>query len=171
MVLRRGNIRGYTVGVSYYVIGDDGQKYGPADVATLQDWIADKRVGPNTVLEDEASGLRVAASTLNELRFDVPAPTAYPRTGDYGSSNPVGVPYIASDGKDASLQPALIGFGLAAVSLVLTFTIGYLGIFAALYGVSYAWRARETHPALGWAGVALNVIAIIVAILVRTKTV
>jgi hypothetical protein len=53
----------------YYVIADDGQKYGPADVPTLNQWAQEGRLLPTSMLEDEASGARVAASTVTGIGF------------------------------------------------------------------------------------------------------
>jgi len=59
--------------VRYFVIGEDGQKYGPADVATLNGWIAEQRLTPTQQLEEEASGVRMAASAVQGLNFPVQA--------------------------------------------------------------------------------------------------
>lgn len=53
----------------YFVIGDDGQKYGPADVATLQSWVGEGRLLPSQQVEEEGSGIRMAASAVNGLVF------------------------------------------------------------------------------------------------------
>lgn len=53
--------------MAYYVIAHDGNRYGPADIATLQQWVREGRIVPNTVLEDEFTGTQVRASLLPEL--------------------------------------------------------------------------------------------------------
>jgi len=63
----------------YFVIGDDGQKYGPADVATLNSWITEGRLLATTLLENEATGERVAAQALPGLAFaavGIPTPAS-----------------------------------------------------------------------------------------------
>jgi hypothetical protein len=63
----------------YFVIGDDGQKYGPADVATLNSWITEGRLLATTLLENEATGERVAAQATPGLAFaavGIPTPIA-----------------------------------------------------------------------------------------------
>ena len=83
----------------YFVIGDDGQKYGPADVATLQTWIAEGRLLPTQQLEDESSGLRQAAAAVNGLRFPTaaapgaPGAPGGPPTGSPYGQAPGGSPY------------------------------------------------------------------------------
>ena len=58
----------------YFVIGDDGQKYGPADVLTLQAWVGEGRLLPNQQVEEEGSGIRMAAAAVNGLNFPDLAP-------------------------------------------------------------------------------------------------
>ena len=60
--------------MGYYVLGDQGQKYGPADVATLNMWVGEGRVVPHTMLEDEVSGGQIAAASVPGLQFQVVAP-------------------------------------------------------------------------------------------------
>jgi len=67
--------------VQYFVIGDDGQKYGPADLATLNAWIAEGRLLANTILEDSRSGARTPASAVPGLQFAPPAGGGYQAPG------------------------------------------------------------------------------------------
>jgi len=53
----------------YWVYAADGQKYGPVELAELQQWIDQGRIVRHTTLEDEASGVRMAANAITELRF------------------------------------------------------------------------------------------------------
>ena len=75
----------------YFVIGDDGQKYGPADVPTLQAWVNEGRLLPTQQVEAEDSGIRSAARAVNGLVFPVestgpagPGP-GIPQGSPYGS--------------------------------------------------------------------------------------
>ncbi len=94
----------------YFVIGDDGQKYGPADVATLNSWITEGRLLPTQQLEDEASGMRLAAGAVQGLNFPVQSAAAQAAATQPGpASNPYagGQPYQqgyprASFGDDGS---------------------------------------------------------------------
>ena len=49
--------------MQYFVIGPDGQKFGPADINTLTQWAAEGRLTPATMLEDEF-GKQMPASEL-----------------------------------------------------------------------------------------------------------
>ena len=55
--------------VSYFVIGADGSKYGPADEFVLQEWVAQNRLTSTTELEDARTGERILAGYVPELRF------------------------------------------------------------------------------------------------------
>ncbi len=62
--------------MKYYVIWSDGQKFGPADVDTLNQWIQEGRVTPETELESVATMARLSASSVPGLIFGQPAPAA-----------------------------------------------------------------------------------------------
>jgi len=55
--------------VRYFVVADNGQMFGPADIPTLNVWIAEGRVIPTTLLQLEGSQSRMAASTVPGLTF------------------------------------------------------------------------------------------------------
>ena len=51
----------------HYVHGADGQKYGPAELTELQQWRAEGRILPETLIEPEVGGDPFPARTLAEL--------------------------------------------------------------------------------------------------------
>lgn len=53
----------------YYIHAVDGQVYGPVDETGLNEWIAEGRVVPTTLLQPENSQMRVAASTVQGLNW------------------------------------------------------------------------------------------------------
>jgi len=55
--------------VRYFVIAADGNKYGPADIPTLNSWIAEGRLVATQILEDEETGARVEAARVMGLNF------------------------------------------------------------------------------------------------------
>lgn len=124
----------------YYVIAPDGQRYGPADVETLNAWITEGRVTPNQLLEEEGSGTRVAASAVPGLVFPQqtnqsfaggqPYQNYYPRGG---GPTPGGVPF--DDGKQDVTYAWICG------ALGLCCCLGSIG------GIYYANRAKQKgHP-------------------------
>ena len=59
--------------VQYYVLGSGGQKYGPADAATLTQWASENRLTPTAELENSFSGERVLASQVPGIVFPIAA--------------------------------------------------------------------------------------------------
>ena len=54
---------------SYFVIGDNGAKYGPADEFVLQEWIGQNRLSSKMQLENVATRQRLLAGYAPELIF------------------------------------------------------------------------------------------------------
>lgn len=84
----------------YFVVSLDGQKYGPADIPTLQQWIGEGRIMPSTYLEEEIGGARMQAGGVQALRFPVepsmsPPVTTQPYQSVY--TNPMGDPNRPQD--------------------------------------------------------------------------
>jgi|GEM_PF-504117 len=76
----------------YYVIAEDGKKYGPADLTSLNEWIGQSRLHAANWLEEEMTGARVMASEVRDLNFaklnqdgnsvpPITPPPVSPRTG------------------------------------------------------------------------------------------
>lgn len=51
----------------FYVIGPDGMRYGPADMATLRTWCSQGRIRHDTLLEDPLTQSRFQARSLPDL--------------------------------------------------------------------------------------------------------
>ncbi len=61
----------------YYVIdGNSGQKYGPADLATLNQWAREGRVRPDARIEDAILGTVMMANQVPGIEFPTAPPTA-----------------------------------------------------------------------------------------------
>lgn len=85
--------------MNFYVIGPDGTKYGPADLATLNSWISQNRLLPDSVLENAADGTQSPASQVPGLNFGRPvtpsepsAPQSQPQS-PYSQPGPSSNPY------------------------------------------------------------------------------
>lgn len=72
--------------MNYFVIANDGQKYGPADIATLNQWAQEGRVLPTQMLEDAATGTQTMASQVPGLIF--PAAASQPNFQNPNQHNP-----------------------------------------------------------------------------------
>lgn len=151
--------------MAYYVLGEYGQKYGPADVAILNLWISEGRIAPATMLEDESSGSQVVASAVKGLQFVVmPNPALgnqapyqapqYPQqpyqsqpyqqpyqTQPYQPQAPIGAGSYASDAQFRRAR------SLCLVSLVLTLIFPIAGFAAAIASIINAVMAKDSgHP-------------------------
>lgn len=107
--------------MGYYVIAHDGNRYGPADIETLQQWVREGRVAPNTTLEDEFTGTQVRASLLPELSHLFP-PTAPPPT-DATRQPP---PMPRSAGTPSGEATAALVFGILGLICCPVFSIASL---------------------------------------------
>ena len=76
--------------MKYYVVDSSGQRYGPADMTTLQAWAREGRVTGASVLEVEGTGHRTtAAAVLGSGAFAVqPAFEQRPGGGVFGEQVP-----------------------------------------------------------------------------------
>ena len=62
----------------YYVIAPDGQRYGPADVSVLNQWVMEGRLAADSEVEREGDGERMTLSRVEGVAFASPAPMAAP---------------------------------------------------------------------------------------------
>lgn len=133
--------------MEFFVLAPDGNEYGPADVPTLQQWVAENRLNRQSRLRHRVTGQVVEAGTIADLFPKVsgappvmPTPTApsnYPRAyvpkqqPQYGLGN-------------SSFTWALIDSGLSIVFPFLSFR---LGILWAAFGLVNAIQAKRLgHP-------------------------
>lgn len=133
----------------YYVLADDGNRYGPADLATLNQWIVDHRLLPHQMLEEEASGARIAAQAVPGLNFPVAAsapgstpggPTGPAYSGYYrGAAGGSG----ADDGsRDITAAWVLFGVGIFGCCFA-----RFGGFLIPAAGIYFAAQARKKgHP-------------------------
>lgn len=74
-------------GEQYFVVGPDGNKYGPADTATLTQWAAENRLNPTSMLEEASSGMRIEAQRVSGIVFPTAAgATGTPIANQYGET-------------------------------------------------------------------------------------
>lgn len=112
----------------HFVHGNDGNKYGPADLATLQQWKVEGRLTPETMLEPEVGGAAFPARDVPGL-FVAPAP----QPGPYEPGGPqyASYPYVPPQPQNVQ-NFAIAGWILAVVSLCVCWPIlGPLSIYFA----------------------------------------
>ena len=149
--------------VRYYVLADDGQKYGPADIATLNAWIADNRLLPTQMLEEEASGVKIAARAVAGLNFPTsesaatpPPPAGTPYAGYYRGTQEVG------DDGSKDVMVAWIMFGVSFISCCF---VQWGGFVIPAVGTYYANRARNKGHQQGTLTFVLNLIWLVILVL------
>lgn len=149
--------------MNYFVVAADGQKYGPADLNALNEWIVQGRLYPGSFLEEEATGRRYPASSVPGLRF-APTPPPPGTAGGYPRGYPASAPMMREQHEHGKVLGA---FALGIGAILVAIFIGFFSLFLAIWGIQMAWAAKEEdHPA-GWFAVAFNVLVIIAVIVIR----
>jgi hypothetical protein len=128
--------------VRYYVIGQDGNKYGPADIATLRQWIAEGRVNPDTWLEEEGSGQRVQSKSV--VTPDAPQAPAYTPHQQQNFSQPPGPisPYPRQQSTQGDGQTQFVIGWICAVMSLFCCPVGF-GAAAIILGTN---AKSKGHP-------------------------
>ena len=126
----------------FFVLTQDGQRYGPADIPTLNQWIVEGRIPANQWLEQEGTGQRLIASAVPGLFF-LPAaessvPVGFSQAPGYYNRGPIyGQTYGGQFGGSSELSMAWV--------------LGVIGLLCfpptAIVGIIMANRARKAgHP-------------------------
>jgi hypothetical protein len=172
----------------YFVLDDQGTKYGPADLATLNQWAVQGRIAPNTTLVEEFTNVRHRAIDLPGLHIAVmpgmPAqglptqnPGAYgaPGQGAYGQmlpgASPVQPQYQPTNTGpfnnpigtlNSGQNEANISFGLSILTLILCAVIPCLGLLSGIPAIFYAGKAMKQGSPSG--GSAMSFAVLVTAI-------
>jgi hypothetical protein len=120
----------------YYVTGEDGRRYGPADEALLRDWATQGRLTPNSLLEPESGGAGIYASALPGLQFPPIVPNAT-------SAAPYGAPYNVPYAPNPYGQPVggYANRGWGNWEIQLCWGIAIVSAFALLCGMGAGFAA------------------------------
>lgn len=148
--------------IQYFVLGSGGQKYGPADAATLTQWAAESRLTPTTELENSVTGERVMASQVAGIIFPMAnagaSSAASPVASPYGQqSNYPRQDYTAS-GEEPGKKEVTYAFVLSALGL-------FCCCFAHIGALIFAYKAKQMgNPnakvaiIVGWVVLALTLV-------------
>lgn len=161
--------------MAYYVLGPNNDRYGPADLATLNMWIAEGRIAQTTHLQDEATGNVVAAGNVPGLQFT----STHTVTAPPGAASPYFRPPAPQQApvpfNQAGFQPTMTNTGkndlnfsflLAFLSPFLSFFC-FFGFAAAACGIGLGIRAKNAGQNLGNLAIACNVVALVIAVAVK----
>jgi hypothetical protein len=120
----------------YFVISPDGQRFGPADLDTLNQWSREGRIGPPTLLQAETGGATFAASLLDGLSF--PAAAIPPSFANYQRTSG-----LTTDDGSKDLRQAWIA---GILSPILSFMCIF-GLAATLFGFGAGLKAKQKGQA------------------------
>jgi hypothetical protein len=143
----------------YFVIGPTGDKYGPADVPLLNQWIAEGRLFPASIVVSEANGTQTPASTVPGLQFAPGVPPSSPVAAHMAPPTYAGA-YTPPQYESEDHRLAFVGIGLGTLSIVLTFFLGWGSMLCWLSGFATSWQGRKERPALAYLGIAINLVAL-----------
>ena len=118
--------------MNYFVIAADGQKYGPADVPTLNHWAQEGRVLASSMLEDAATGQQYIATSVPGLQF--PLAQTYQNYQEPGVQSPRSGPIYNDNGAEDVKKVWIFG-GLAFIPCcaIVNLVFGVLAIVFASY--------------------------------------
>ena len=144
----------------YFVIGSDGNEYGPVEMDTLKTWVAENRVLPTTILKDAATGQSGQASYVPGLFAAAP-----PTQPQYQQAPPPGtmntgyqLPNFSQPPQPTTGYPRQVqqksfydadpfpwrAFIYPLLSLVSFFVCGGFGFIFGGYGLYYAIQVQSS---------------------------
>ena len=154
----------------YFVVADDGSKYGPAEVSLLNVWIEEGRLLPKMVLEEEGTHHRVAAASIEQLDFYVLEAPAPPSPTDLVPSEVAALVYDVSVTHESERADMFLSWAMVVVTLCLSgvkLMAGYIGAFTALLGIVAAWKAKDRGFEGASVALAMNVFGLLIWLLAR----
>ena len=145
------------------MIGQDGQRYGPVDLTTLNNWVTEQRVTDRTWLEEAETGRRLLSTEVPGLVLvqSAPEPPSAPFQSPYGepqqgSPYPRGYPYGQDNGQ-GDLTKSFVFSALGFLCCPVVFSV---------LGIIFANKAKEKgHPQSQTAFV-LAIVSLVVGALV-----
>lgn len=161
--------------MQYYLVDPSGQRYGPADLATLNQWAQTNRLLPTSILIHAATGQQVAASQVPGLYFPM-------QGGNPGPHQPYQT-YPRADVASAGQGELTAAWVLGGIGLPISLFFGLccpiisaLNVFSIL-GIILAHRSKQlgnlrTSGAmwLSIVGVAIGPIATVVILALAAAT-
>ena len=156
--------------MEYYVIAPNGQKFGPATVATLNAWIQEGRIAPDTLLQDAATGAQIVARALPALSFIHQPNPAPPNANPYLTQSPAHHPMFYAQGQQTWNQPPTVSSGQVLGAWICTVVspllmVCYFGLAGALFGcITGGQLVKQGNKTAGGVMLAFNVLWIVLFI-------
>ncbi|MBL8059680.1 MAG: hypothetical protein JNK63_03065 [Chthonomonas sp.] len=154
--------------MSYFVIDPtSGQKYGPADTDTLNVWIREGRVTPETQLEDAISGSTIGARAVAGLTFDSvvaesPSHPQFKEPPKPSRPSEIRTPTQVPGQQDATNAWIYFALGFAVCSVIFLPMSIIAANKAAMVGNNTAYWAKVLSVVL----IVLNVLALVVLVMI-----
>jgi len=167
----------------FYIVGGDGNQYGPADVTTLEVWAQEGRIEATTTVKNCDTGETMVASAVPGVfpNMAPPEPVGPPVIAPIpiqSTAPPYGSPAAYSQGYPGYARPHQLqvsrGDGLfwsvvmrSFLSVICAFFAPIVGVVFAGYAVFLAFRCRAFgNPKAPWAiGVSMLSLGLSVALL------
>ena len=136
------------------VVGADGQEYGPAGVDVLKQWVAENRLGPETILRNFQTGVTTPAGQIAELYPPAPASTyvAPPTQAQYPRSQAQAAVTAGPEIRRSILY--------AVVAVAWFYLLGGTGLVAGIYGIVYSVQVIQKGHKAGPICLALSIVAL-----------
>jgi hypothetical protein len=161
--------------MNYFVVGADGNKYGPASVDTLKQWVQEGRLSTQSTLIDAATNAQVQAGSVPGLFQTVPPtvpgaipqqtttfqnPPSYPATGPVFGG---GVkPYVPQQESAGPLVGIIVRSGLA---LLFFFVFRGIGLVFAGYALYYAIQLKSNGSKYGTIAIVIAAVSLGIVLL------
>lgn len=168
-------------GGSYFVIGPDGSKYGPADVPTLSSWATENRLTSATEVEDAATGVRMTAAQIPGIVFPqatassssiyggtVSNPTS--TAGYSGAANPAYASYPRDGGTSGDNGQGLITASFICSALGLICCPCMFSVAGIILGVMGKNKGNDKGQLAIILGVVSLVLGILIGVAVQLAT-
>ena len=167
--------------MQYFVVAPDGTSYGPADMPTLQQWAAEGRILPDSMIRNASTGQSQLASSIpglipgpaygTQTYSQSPIPNYMQQPGPGLSNYPRG---YANQGRSGDVQT---GWILGVVGIVMALCCSLVGLICGIIGVVIANRAYSAGNLdangpriLCWIAIVLSIASMVLGFLLPFAT-
>lgn len=158
----------------YFVLDPQGAPFGPADLPLLNQWAAQGRIAPGTILVEEGTGRQIPAISLPGLHLPGgpnPGPGAWTPPGFGPAPTSGGGPFYGGAGQiGMGEREAKSSMAMSGISLLLLCCLPFVGIIPSLLAIVAANRARALGASNGDMAFLLAIFSLLAQILISWVT-
>lgn len=163
----------------YFVVLPDGQKFGPADLNLLNQWVAEGRILPSSMLEDAQTGQRMPATSVPGLQVATvqqQSPASFPAPGTMNPPQQYGA-YYRPGQMDMGQSDLNLAYVFGVIGLVMCVGgglcggCGLVGIVFPILGLVFAKKAQDKGnqaangaKVLCWVALALQIAGLVLSL-------